>query len=98
MAGRQSTRRQGLRTMMADRPFGLAERWGCTVQHIHKLIRKGKLKHFKIGEKLLRIPAEQVRRWEALQEATEAYVTKTCTNWGPFSMSRHRHRVGPVRT
>ena len=59
--------------MMADRPFSpkqLAERWGCTVQHVHNLIRKEKLRSFRIGEKLLRIPSEEVRRWEALQQTT----------------------------
>ena len=61
--------------MMVDRPFSpkqLAERWGCTTQHVHNLIRKGTLKHFRIGEKLLRIPAEEVRRWEALQQPTSS--------------------------
>jgi Family of unknown function (DUF6614) len=60
--------------MMAERPFSpkqLAERWG-TVQHVHKLIRKEKLGSFRIGEKLLRIPAEEVKRWEALQQATSS--------------------------
>ena len=42
------------------------------MQHVHKLIRKGTLKHFRIGEKLLRIPAEEVRRWEALQQTTSS--------------------------
>ena len=61
--------------MIVDRPFSpkqLAERWGCTTQHVHKLIRKEKLGSFRIGEKLLRIPAEEVRRWEALQQPTSS--------------------------
>jgi excisionase family DNA binding protein len=48
-----------------DRPFSvkmLAERWGCSRQFIHTLVRKGDLKVFRLGEKLTRIPAEEVRR------------------------------------
>ena len=50
-----------------DRPYSvkrLAERWGCSRQHIHALIRKGELRAFKLGHRLLRITAEEVRRWE----------------------------------
>jgi len=53
--------------MSDDPPFSpkqLAERWGCTRQFIHKLIRKGEIKAFKLGGNLLRIPAEEVRRLE----------------------------------
>jgi excisionase family DNA binding protein len=74
LARRQGAWREVLGAMMVDRPFSpkqLAERWGVTVQHVHKLIRKGTLKHFRIGEKLLRIPVEEVRRWEALQQPTQ---------------------------
>ena len=49
-----------------DRPYSvkqLAERWNCSRQFVHKLIRKGDLKAFWLGDKLLRVPAEEVRRW-----------------------------------
>ena len=42
------------------------------MQHVHNLIRKEKLRSFRIGEKLLRIPAEEVARWEALQQTTSS--------------------------
>ena len=49
---------------MMEPPFSpkkLAERWGCSRQNVHKLIRAGVLPHFKLGDKLLRIPAEAVQ-------------------------------------
>ena len=53
---------------MSEAPYSpkmLAERWGCTRQFVHKLIREGKLPAFRIGEKLLRVRAEEVHKWEA---------------------------------
>jgi excisionase family DNA binding protein len=53
---------------MSEAPYSpkmLAERWGCTRQFVHKLIREKKLPAFRIGEKLLRIRAEEVHKWEA---------------------------------
>lgn len=43
----------------------LAERWGCSKQHIYDLIDEGKLRTFSLGDKLTRIAAEEVARWEA---------------------------------
>jgi excisionase family DNA binding protein len=60
---------------MGDPPFSpklLAKRWGCSPQFVHKLIRKGELKAFKLGEKLLRIPMEEVRRWESQPAVTSS--------------------------
>jgi excisionase family DNA binding protein len=68
--------------MMADRPFSpkqLAERWGCTTQHVHNLIRKEVLASFRIGEKLLRVPAEEVARWEALQKKPKTTSSESST-------------------
>ncbi len=53
---------------MSEAPYSpkkLAERWGCSRQFVHKLIRKGELPAFRIGEKLLRVRAEEVHKWEA---------------------------------
>ena len=50
-----------------ERPFTperLAERWECSPQHITTLCRGGTLRAFKLGPKLWRIPAAEVRRWE----------------------------------
>lgn len=50
-----------------ERPFSvatLAERWGCSRVHIYTLIENDQLKAFKLGERALRISAEEVRRFE----------------------------------
>ena len=55
---------------MTERPFtpdSLAERWGCSGKHIRSLIQKGEIPHFRVGGKLLRIPAEAVAEIEACQ-------------------------------
>src|SRR5262245_53570393 len=54
------------------RPAQLAERWGCSRQFVHNLIRKGVLGHFRLGGKLIRIPAEEVRKLEARLQTTRS--------------------------
>lgn len=52
---------------MTDRPYSvatLAERWECSRRHIMDMINAGDLRHFRLGAKLLRIPAGEVQRWE----------------------------------
>ena len=52
---------------MNDPPFTparLAIRWECTEQAVSALCRSRKLRAFKIGGKLWRIPADEVARWE----------------------------------
>ena len=48
------------------RPYtaaSLAERWGCSVNHIRDLIRDGKLQCFRVG-RLIRIRRDEVERFE----------------------------------
>lgn len=59
---------------MIDPPFStrkLAERWDCNAQTIRNLVEAGDLEYFKIGQKLIRIPAAAVERFECqnLQQA-----------------------------
>lgn len=42
----------------------LAKHWDCGTDTIYALIRAGSLKAFKLGDKLLRIRAEEVERFE----------------------------------
>jgi excisionase family DNA binding protein len=54
------------KVMSMNRPYSpatLAERWDCTPQAVHRLIRKGALSCFRVGA-LVRIPAEEVERIE----------------------------------
>jgi len=60
---------------MGEPPFTakkLAERWGCSRQYVHKVIRSGELKHFKLGSKLVRVAAEEVARWERQNTSLES--------------------------
>ncbi len=54
--------------MTAPRPYNvkmLADRWSCTESHIYSLIRKGKIKTFRIGEHSIRILHTEVERFES---------------------------------
>ena len=65
-------------TLQATEPHvftvaSLAKRWGCSEVHVRNLINKGELRSFRLGGKLIRIPADEVARWEqsfALPEST----------------------------
>lgn len=57
-------------TMAVDRPMRphqVAERWGCSEQHVRNLIKRGELGHFRLGGRLLRIPASAVEEYEQRQ-------------------------------
>ncbi len=42
----------------------VAARWGCSHQHVHNLIKSGRLRAHRMGQKLIRIPAEAVEEFE----------------------------------
>jgi excisionase family DNA binding protein len=49
------------------RPFSpktLAAHWYCSERHVRNLISRGDLRAFRLGDKLLRIPWEEVDRFE----------------------------------
>lgn len=53
-----------------DRPYTpetLAERWGCSGRHVRNLLERGELRFFRLGAKLIRIPADAVREYECQQ-------------------------------
>jgi len=59
--------------MVSERPYtpeSLASRWECTPQHIRKMLTAGRLRGFKLGEKLWRIAACEVDRIEACQTSS----------------------------
>ena len=50
-----------------SRPFTpdqVAERWSCSANHVRNLIKRGELSAFRLGTRLLRIPAEAVEDFE----------------------------------
>ncbi|RKQ73493.1 helix-turn-helix domain-containing protein [Oceanibaculum indicum] len=54
-------------------PEALAERWGCSHQHIRDMVRAGKLPAFRVG-RLIRIRREDVEAFE--QPATKGAPTE----------------------
>jgi excisionase family DNA binding protein len=44
-------------------PATLAAEWGCSARHIRNLIDNGELRAFRLGRKLLRIPAAAVEEF-----------------------------------
>lgn len=64
-------------TLLVNRPLlprEVAERWGCSERHVRDLIASGQLGHFRVGERLLRIPAAAVEEYERCQ-SVEAVST-----------------------
>jgi excisionase family DNA binding protein len=54
-----------------QRPFTpdqVAAHWGCSANHVRKLIHSGELRAFRLGERLFRIPAEAVLEFEEAQK------------------------------
>ncbi len=45
-------------------PKMLAERWACSETHVRTLVRQNKLRAFRLGGKLLRIPEDAVEEFE----------------------------------
>ncbi len=41
-------------------PATLAREWGCSERHVRNLVAAGDLRAFRLGQKLLRIPADAV--------------------------------------
>lgn len=86
-------------TLMNDRPLlprQLAERWGCSERHVRNLIAAGQLRHFRLGGRLLRIPASAVEEYERRQ-SVEA-VSKTLPSSPAEAASPAVRRRRPERS
>lgn len=57
-------------------PRTLAARWGCSERHIRNMIQRGELAAFRLGQKLVRIPAEAVGGMGAAPIPTETTPAK----------------------
>lgn len=51
-------------------PRTLAERWHCSERHVRNMIDRGEIRYFRLGGKLLRIPAESVNEAESSKKLT----------------------------
>lgn len=45
-------------------PAMVAEMWGCSEKTVRNEIAAGRLRHFRVGQKLLRIPREALEEYE----------------------------------
>ena len=56
---------------MVFTPRQLATRWAVSERHVRNLIRDGKLRYFRVGGKLLRIPLAEVEAFECQTIASD---------------------------
>ena len=54
-------------TRRPSTPDQVAAIWGCSPNHVRNLINQGELQAFRLGKRLLRIPAEAVDEFEQRQ-------------------------------
>jgi len=48
-------------------PETAAERYGCSANHIRNLIKRGELRAFRLGPRLIRIPEDALEEYEQCQ-------------------------------
>lgn len=67
-------------------PRDLARRWECSERHVRTLVNTGRLRSFKLGEKLVRVPHWAVEEFEQCQNTepsgTEAGGRRSGTKTG----------------
>ena len=62
-------------------PKTLGTRWGCSAETVRQMCKRGELNSFRPGPKLIRIPAQEVERFECQNtgsssiEASSALLT-----------------------
>lgn len=61
------------------RPCDVAERWQCSETHVRNLYRRGELRGFRAGGKLLRFKVEDVEAYECAHTSAEASGTSSLT-------------------
>lgn len=71
-----------------DRPFTVetaAEYLECSQKHIRWLCRTGRLAHFRLGGRLIRIPQSAMRelQQEARKQRSDQKVVKPSKDWRP---------------
>ena len=80
-------------------PESLAERWECSPQHVRKMLADGRLKGFKLGNKMWRISTTEVAKIEEDQcekpssESIGANSAPSTTKEGRGSAIRSARRI-----
>ena len=63
---------------MTSRPYTceqVADLWGCSPNHVRNLIHRGELRAFRLGARLIRIPADAIAEYEQCQ------MNIACVTW-----------------
>lgn len=84
----------------ALRPCDVARMWQCSERHVRTLIAKGDLRHFRVGDKLVRIPVEAVTEYEQCRlniayaniEESSPSLGKTATAGTELTLARKAGR------
>ena len=71
-------------------PKAVAERWHCSERTVRNIIREGRLKSFRLGEKLLRIPFDAVEEYEKCMMNPSSDSSNTVDASQRNTMSRAR--------
>lgn len=67
-------------------PEQVAERWGCSPNHVRNLIHRGELRAFRLGRRLIRIPAEAIGEFEQCQNIGSEGSTEDSSSPGGETM------------
>lgn len=63
---------------MSDRPLTpeqVAAYWGCSANHVRRLIHRGELRAFRLGDRLFRIPRDAIGEYEQRQMNDTVFTT-----------------------
>ena len=59
-------------------PEMVAERWQCSATHVRSLFRQGKLRGFRVGERLIRFRIEDIEKFEqAMTPPPDEYLVRS---------------------
>ena len=75
------------------RPSDVAERWQCSDRHVFALVRQGRLRAFRLGGKLIRIPLEAVEEFECSQSLGPSSTGALTTRRGGKTASVRRQAL-----
>jgi excisionase family DNA binding protein len=77
-------------------PAALAREWSCSERHIRNLVAAGQLRGFRLGGKLLRIPADAVEEFMACQTTASDGSMDASASPGGATGSDTVTRLGPM--
>ena len=61
-------------------PEQLAEKWECSPNHVRNLIKRGELRAWRLGSRLLRIPPDAIEEFERCRQTTASDGSKETTS------------------